>query len=105
MERRLPIIVVVRLARAISTDNQKTGQSKYVDERTYTDNISLHGARVFSRSPWTPGEPVRVAPLNQAYACGSIAYCERLEDDRYAIGVSFRNAPINWSVMERYAGA
>lgn len=105
MERRLPIIVPVRLARTAATGNEKIAESKYTDERTYTDNISLHGARVFSRSPWTVGEAVRVAPLNHAYACGSVAYCQRLESDRYAIGVNFRNAPINWSVLERYAGA
>ena len=42
MERRLPIIVVVRLANCVpaSVDGE---------EKTYTDNVSPRGARIFSK--------------------------------------------------------
>ena len=104
-EMRLPIIVVVRLARNGSEDIKKTERSSRIYERTYTDNISRHGARVFSRFPWTVGETVRVAPRNDDCVCGIVVYCQRLADDRHAIGVNFRDHPITWSVLERYGGA
>src|SRR5713226_6167640 len=72
MERRLPIIVMVRLAQAerASTDEA---------ERTYTDNISTHGARVFSKQPWQSGDEVTITPLNeQLTTCGQVVYCQRL---------------------------
>jgi hypothetical protein len=53
MEKRLPIVVVVCLA-----------QSKRVgvdgEERTYTDNISAHGARVYSVRLWQLGDAYRL---------------------------------------------
>src|SRR5215472_17083993 len=69
MERRLPIIVVVRLELAENTDAD-------TEERTFTDNISAHGARVFSRQAWRPGDRLRVTPLNGDTACGQVVYCQ-----------------------------
>jgi len=87
MERRLPVIVVVRLALA-----ERAGTDG--EERTYTDNISAHGARVFSRRPWQLGDKVRVTPVNEESTVrGKVVYCHRLADDRYGIGVQFRDRP------------
>lgn len=82
-ERRLSIIVVARLAAVehVGTDGE---------ERTYTDNISARGARIFSRHTWQPGGEIMVTPRNEEATCGSVVYCERL-DDRYAIGVKFKD--------------
>jgi PilZ domain-containing protein len=97
MERRLPIVVVVRLAQAecASADG---------GERTYTDNISSRGARVYSIRPWQLGDAVQVTPRNEAPACGKVVYCQMLPDDRYVIGVKFQDCPITWSVVHRYDG-
>jgi hypothetical protein len=98
MERRLPIIVVVRLAPA-----ERAGAGG--EERTYTDNISAHGARIFSRRPWQLGDKVSVTPVNEeSTACGKVVYCHRLADDRYDIGVAFQDRPVTWSVVRRYDG-
>ncbi len=97
MERRLPIVVVVRLAQA-----ERPGADG--EERTYTDNISARGARVYSIRPWQPGEPVQVTPRNEDPACGKVVYCQMLPDDRYVIGVKFKDRPVSWSVMRRYDG-
>jgi hypothetical protein len=98
MERRLPIIVVVRLAQAESAGTDG-------EERTYTDNISIHGARVFSRHLWQPGDTARVTPVNEELtACGKVVYCHRLADDRYGIGVQFQDRPVVWSSLRRYDG-
>ena len=100
MERRLPIIVVVSLTRAEhqNTDTDKT-------EKTYTDNISLHGARFFSRTCWEPGDIVQVTPLKYDCACGKVIYCQRLADGRHAVGVNFQDGAITWSILQRYGGA
>jgi hypothetical protein len=97
MERRLPIIVVVRLAHCepAGTDGE---------ERTLTDNISPHGARIFSNRVWQPGEMVRMTQLNQDAACGKVVYCQRLPDDRYSIGVKFQGPRISWSSLQKFDG-
>ncbi len=98
IERRLPIIVMVRLAQAAlaGTDGE---------ERTYTDNVSTHGARVFSKQPWQSGDEVMVTPVNQESAtCGKVVYCQRLADGRYGIGVRFQGPPVTWSALHKYDG-
>jgi len=97
MERRLPIVVVVRLAEAecASTDG---------GERTYTDNISSRGARVYSIRPWQLGDAVQVTPRNEDPARGNVVYCQTLEDGRFVIGVKFQDHPVMWSAMRRYDG-
>jgi PilZ domain len=98
MERRLPIIVVVRLARAehAGTDGE---------ERTYTDNISPHGARLFSTRAWQLGDPVRIAPRDEDPVLGNVVYCQTLPDGRFVVGVNFQDRPITWSAMHRFDGA
>jgi hypothetical protein len=97
MERRLPIIVVVRLAKPESAGTD-------AEERTFTDNISPHGARIFSNHVWHPGEAVRVTPLQQEAACGKVVYCQKLPDDRYSIGLQFQDRPVTWSTLQKYNG-
>ena len=95
-ERRLPIIVVVRLASV-----ERAGTDG--EEKTYTDNISARGARIFSQHPWQPGGEITVTPRNEETTRGNVVYCERL-DDRYAIGVKFQDHPAMWSAIRRYDG-
>ncbi len=97
MERRLPIIVVVSLAHFESTS---TGEVEW----TYTDNISAHGARVFSKRSWRPGEEITVAPFKEETTRGSIVYCQRLADDRFFLGVRFKDHQSMWSAIRRYDG-
>jgi PilZ domain-containing protein len=96
MERRLPIMVVVRLTPCppAGTDGE---------ERTYTDNISRCGARIFSKHAWQPGDAVRVTPLNEDSVCGRVIYCHRLPDNRYGVGVKFQGSPVTWSIIQRYS--
>jgi hypothetical protein len=96
MERRQPIIVVVRLAPAVSpaTDG----------ERTFTDNISPHGARIFSKQAWQPGDAVRITALNEDSACAKVIYSQLLPDNRYSIGVKFQDHPVTWSAARKYDG-
>ncbi len=97
IERRLPIIAIVRLALAehAAADGE---------ERTYTDNISPHGARIFSKHAWQPEDMIRITSLNQDVACGKVVYCQRLLDNRYSIGVKFQDRPVTWSSLQKYNG-
>ncbi len=97
VERRLPIVVVVRLAQAERAGNEG-------EERTYTDNISSSGARVYSIRPWQLGDAVQVTPRNEDPACGNVVYCQTLEDGRFVIGVTFQDRPVTWSAVRRYDG-
>ena len=97
MERRLPIIVVVRLAQGEPAENAR-------EERTFTDNISLHGARLFSGRAWQAGDGVQVTPRNQDAAHGKVVYCQKLPGDRYSIGVKFQDRSVTWSSLQRYDG-
>ncbi len=97
MERRLPIIVAIRLAPAQSVDNDG-------EEKTYTDNISVHGARIFSKQAWQPDDVVRITPLNRDAACGKVVYCQRMPDNRYSIGVKLQGLPVAWSTLHKPNG-
>jgi len=95
MEKRLPIIVVVRLAQHASAGVDG-------EEKTYTDNISPRGARIFSKHAWEPGDALRITLLNGHSACGKVVYCHKLPDDRYGIGVNFQDHPVTWSTIRTY---
>ncbi len=98
MERRLPIVVIVRIALA-----ERAGSDG--EERTYTDNISAHGASIFSSHAWQLGDKVSVTPVNEESTfCGKVVYCHRRADDRYTIGVQFRDGLVMWSALRRYDG-
>jgi len=95
MERRLPIIVAVRLAPYASAGVDG-------EERTYTDNISERGARIFSKHAWQPGDPLWITLSNGHSACGQVVYCQRLPDGRYTIGVNFQDQPVTWLSVRKY---
>ena len=90
-EKRLPIAVVVCL----------TGTKPLLrlgEEKTYTENVSLHGARVISRRSWQPGDEAQVTPLKYGKpALATVVYCKRLETDRYFVGLNFPQHPVYWS--------
>ena len=92
-EKRLPIAVVV----CITAVRLSNGDS---DETTYTENVSLHGARVISRQPWRPGEEAQVTPAKFGPpARGKVVYCKQLAMNRYLVGLSFPQQPVHWSTF------
>ena len=98
-ERRLPIVVVVRLAAL----EQLSAESH---ERTHTDNISPHGVRVLSTRPWQPGQLAEIIPENEESPIrGEVVYCHRLDNDRFYVGVRFPHRRIPWSALQRYDGS
>jgi hypothetical protein len=75
-------------------------------EKTYTDNVSPHGARVFSKCFWQPGEQVQVTTLKEESSIyGEVTYCQRLDNDRFCIGLKFQEHPVVWPTLSRYYGS
>jgi len=48
--------------------------------KTYTENVSLHGARVYSQRPWQPGEEAQVTPLKYGTPCGKSGLLQAARD-------------------------
>lgn len=96
-ERRLPIIVVVRL---IPLEHTAEG-----DERTYTDNLSAHGLRVHSRRSWSPGEQVEVIPVKEETPVrAEVVYCQQVDNHRFFVGFKFPQSRPTWSIWRRFDG-
>jgi hypothetical protein len=95
-EKRLPIAIVVRLSRMHNLPANE-------EEKTYTDNVSPHGARVFSRRVWKPGEQVQVTNVKEGSSIlGEVIYCHRLDNDHTYIGLKFHEHPVTWPAFSRY---
>lgn len=95
-EKRLPIAIVVRLSRMHNLPANE-------EEGTYTDNVSPHGARVFSRCVWQPGEQVQVTTVKEGSSIlGEVIYCQRLDNDRFCIGLKFQERLDTWPTLSRY---
>lgn len=96
-ERRLPILVVVRLA---VLDGSAAGH-----ERTYTDNFSAHGLRVHSTRHWRPGEQAEIIPVNEESPIrGEVVYCQKVDNDRFFVGFRFPHSHLRWSILQRFNG-
>jgi|SRR5215470_2348710 len=94
-ERRLPIMMEVKLARA------NGGQP----ERTITDNISPHGVRVRSTCQWRLGEQAEIIPTKEGTPMrGEVVYCQKVEDGRFFVGLKFGTSRVPWSMLERFNG-
>lgn len=71
-------------------------------ERTYTDNISIRGARVLSARSWQPGEQVKVIPVKEETAVrGEVVYCQKHGQDKFFMGITLRKCPW-WSVIQMF---
>jgi PilZ domain len=76
-----------RIARAVTIEirPEDEGMPK---ERTLTENVSAHGARILLEREWRPGQGVIVLSPNEGVrARGQIAYCQPLAESRFAVGL------------------
>ena len=97
-ERRLPVVVVVNLAPLERVSPER-------HERTYTDNISAHGARLRSTYAWQLGERAEITPASgETPVRGEVVYCQRLDNDYFFVGVKIRESRILWSILRRFDG-
>jgi hypothetical protein len=82
-EKRLSASVPIYLA---SLEDPRTS------ERTRTENVSYHGARVISQRPWQSGTESIVTPMTgEAPRVGRVIYCLRRTGNRFSVGVEFQD--------------
>ena len=88
IEKRLPTSVPVYLA---SLEEPRSR------ERTLTENISPHGARVISQRFWQSGEASLISRLTGEFRqIGRVIYCLPTAGDRFCVGVEFQGRTVNW---------
>jgi hypothetical protein len=90
LEKRLAMSVPVYLA---------SMEEPHARERTLTENVSPHGARVVSKRSWRPGEEVLITPLTGEFPqVGRVIYCLPKAGDRFCLGVEFPTRTVKWDV-------
>jgi hypothetical protein len=88
IEKRLPTSVPVYL---VSLEDSRTR------ERTLTENVSPHGARVISKRHWLPGEESLITPLIGEFPqVGRVIYCLPKAKDRFCLGMEFLDRAVDW---------
>ncbi len=88
IEKRIATAVPVFLA---------TLQEPRASERTLTENVSPHGARVISKWSWQSGEESLITPLTgEIPQIGRVVYCLPKTGDRFSVGVEFPDRTVKW---------
>jgi hypothetical protein len=69
-------------------------------EPTFTENVSVNGARVVSTRRWDKGAQILFASRSGDFRSEArVAYCQPLHGDGYAIGVQFLDPQGRWVVQ------
>jgi len=89
IEKRLPTSVPIYLAAL---------EGPHARERTLTENVSPHGARVISKRSWRTGEELLVTPLTGEFPqAGRVIHCLPRAGDCFSVGVEFPDRMVNWN--------
>ena len=83
-ERRIPKTVGV-------TARLSDGSS--LPEGTFTENISIRGARIVTKTELQRGGMVRIHFLTEVEFDGRVVYCQQLPDGRFAVGLKMQDSP------------
>jgi hypothetical protein len=90
IEKRDPLPVQIYLA---SLDDPRAR------ERTVTEDVSPHGARVLTSRYWRHGEVPLLTPLIGDYPKHArVVYCAPQPDGGYCVGVEFKGPSFKWNV-------
>jgi len=90
-EKRVPMEIPV----LIDGHRQAPGS-----ESTFTENVSVHGARVVTVRRWEQGEKLTFASRTGEFRSPArVAYCQPLQGDGFAIGVEFLEPKGRWVVQ------
>jgi hypothetical protein len=86
-----------RVAKAVTVEIRPVDEGM-PKERTLTENVSPHGARVLMEREWRPGQQVVViSPKDGVRARGQIVYCELLAKSRFAVGLELSVRVESWA--------
>jgi hypothetical protein len=91
MEKRLPAVIPVYLGSL---------EDPCAPERTLTENVSPHGARVISKRSWQPGEEPHVTPATGEFSqVGRVIYCLQRAGDCFCLGIEFSDRAVKWAEL------
>jgi len=69
-------------------------------EATFTENVSVRGARVITVRHWEQGERLTFASRTGEFRSSArVAYCQPLQSDGFDIGVEFLEPKGRWVVQ------
>ena len=90
IEKRDPLPVQVYLASL---------EEPRARERTVTEDVSPHGARVLTKRYWGPGEAPLLTPLIGEFPKHArVVYCDPQPDGAYCVGIEFEGPSFKWHV-------
>ena len=90
MENRIPMAVAIQ----ISGNLRQPGI-----EMTFTENVSTRGARILTQRQWRRNERLTVASLPGDFTSPArVAYCQRLREAGFAIGLEFLEPSGRWVI-------
>lgn len=91
-EARIPMEVGVRISgHAVSADS----------ETTFTENVSVRGARVWSARRWNTNDQLIISTLPGSFrAAARVAYCQSVPGSGFAVGLEFTEPVGTWVVPD-----
>jgi hypothetical protein len=88
IEKRVSLIVSVHLA---------TTKEPRAAERTFTRNVSPHGARLVTKRLWQPGEEPLLTPLTGEFPQPArVVYCQPRPSGGFYLGLQFLDRSVRW---------
>jgi hypothetical protein len=86
-----------RIARAVTIEVCPQNEPM-LKERTLTENVSPHGARIMMEREWRPGQHVVViSPKEGVQSRAQIVYCQRVLQSRFAVGLELSEEVELWA--------
>ena len=86
-----------RIARTESVEVCLQDQTR-LNERSLTENVSAHGARVLMEQKLQPGQRVLVSsPKEGMHSQARIIYCQRVSERRFAVGLELTGRVEMWA--------
>ena len=86
-----------RIARKVSVEVCLEDEAK-LNERTLTENVSAHGARVLMGLRLQPGQRVLVNSAKEGMRLQArIIYCQRVSEGRFAVGLEVSGRVELWA--------
>lgn len=86
-----------RIARTLTVEVCLQDEAR-LNERTMTENVSAHGARVVMEQKLQPGQRVLVSlPKEGVRAQARIIYCQRVSERSFAVGLELSGRVEVWA--------
>jgi hypothetical protein len=88
LEERVPMTVAVNISSVQPLPGMET---------VFTENVSMHGARVVSARRWRPGDHLSFALLPGDFRVNArVVYCRAQRDREFALGLEFLEPAGSW---------